>query len=99
MLDIQLKTPTPPRSRGSDISSLKTPQNPKQLDKQASLIKALLQQRSQSPISPTQRALDQIIKGCEVAMHNNAFLDRAAALTRAQDLNPQPGPLEGQTGG
>lgn len=33
-LNIQLKTPTPPGSRGSEFS-LKTPQNPAQLDKQA----------------------------------------------------------------
>ena len=81
-LNIQLKTPTPPGSRGSE-SSLKTPQNPAQLDKQASSIKALLRRRSQSPVSPTKRALDQIIKGCEVAMHNNAFLAEQCKLLRA----------------
>ena len=72
-LNIRLKTLTPPRSRGSDFS-LKTPQNPSQLNKQASSIKALLRQRSQSPISPTQRALDQIIKGYEITIHNATFL-------------------------
>ena len=81
-LDIQLKTPTPPGSRGSEFS-LKTPQNPAQLDKQASSVKALLRQRPQSPVSPTNRALDQIIKGCEVAMHNNAFLAEQCKLLRA----------------
>ena len=81
-LNIQLKTPTPPGSRGSEFS-LKTPQNPSQLDKQASSVKALLRRRSQSPVSPTQRALDQIIKGCEVAMHNATFLAQQNELLRS----------------
>ena len=51
ILNISLRTPTPPGSRGSEFS-LRTPQNPSQLDKQASSIKALLRQRSYSPPSP-----------------------------------------------
>lgn len=72
-LNIQLKTPSSPPSNGSDFS-LKTPQNPKQLGKQVSLMKALLRRRSASPTNPAQHALDRIIKGCEVAMHNATFL-------------------------
>ena len=52
------------------------------MDKQASSIKALLWWRSQSPVSPTNRALDQIIKGCEIAMHNATFLAQQNELLR-----------------
>ena len=72
-LDIWLKTPTPPQSSGSKFS-MKTPQNPKQLGKQASSVKALLWRRLTSPISPTQRAVDQLMKGYEMAMYNAIFL-------------------------
>ena len=80
-LNIRLKTPTPPRSSGSEFS-MKTPQNPKQLGKQASSVKALLRRRSTSPTSPTQRAVDQLMKGCEMAMHNAIFLGQQNKLLR-----------------
>ena len=67
-LNIQLKTPTPPGSRSTN-SMPKTPHNLKQLEKQASTIKKLLRNRTQSPSSPTKSALDQLIKGCEIAMN------------------------------
>jgi hypothetical protein len=71
-LNIQLKTPTPPGSRSTD-SIPKTPYNLKQLKKQESTLKKLLRERTYSPPTPTKAALDQLIKGCEMAM-NNAIL-------------------------
>ena len=72
-LNIQLKTPTPPGSRSTN-SAPKTPHNLKQLEKQASTIKKLLRQRTQSPLSPTKSALNQLIKGCEMAMNSGIIL-------------------------
>jgi hypothetical protein len=81
-LDIQLKTPTPPSSRGSEYS-LKTPQNLKQLSQQASSIKALLKQRSLSPPYPIGAALNQLIKACELSMHTTAILTKEIHDLRA----------------
>ena len=72
-LNIQLKASTPPGSRSTD-SDPKTPQNLRQLGKQASTIKKLLRQRTQSPSSPTKTALGQLIKGCEMAMNSGVLL-------------------------
>jgi hypothetical protein len=56
-LNIRLRTPTPPSSRGSDWDP-KTPSNYMQLQKQASSIKALLRIRSRSPPSPLNSAIN-----------------------------------------
>ena len=65
-LRIQLHTPTPPLSRGSQSSAWepKTPSNFKQLQKQAESIKKLLKKRSKSPPSPLNSAIDQVLKAC-----------------------------------
>jgi hypothetical protein len=83
-LNIHLKTPTPPGSVGS-IFSPKTPQNLSQLQKQASSIKALIKKRSQSPPTPTDRALNQLIKGCELAMNSATFLAHENSALRAEN--------------
>jgi hypothetical protein len=83
-LDIRLRTPTPPSSQGSEWS-LKTPSNHVQLQKQASSIKALLRTRSRSPPSPSDRALNQLIKGCQLAMHNATILAQENKELRAEN--------------
>jgi hypothetical protein len=72
-LNIQLKTPTPPGSQSTD-SIPKTPYNLEQLKKQESTLKKLLRERTYSPPTPTKAVLDQIIKGCEMAMNNAVLL-------------------------
>ena len=65
-LNIRLRTPTPPPSRGSESSRNFTPKTlatEKDLCRQASSIKALLRTRSRSPPSLSDRALNQLIKG------------------------------------
>jgi hypothetical protein len=71
-LNIKLRTPTPPGSSSSAWSP-KTPYNPKQLTRQASSIKRSIERRSRSPINS---ALNQLIKGCELAMHGAAVLTK-----------------------
>jgi hypothetical protein len=81
-LNIRLKSPTPPGSSSSAWSP-KTPHNVKQLTRQASSIKALLQRRSRSPPTPSKSRLDQLIKGSERAMHQVALLTRELHDLRA----------------
>ena len=82
-IDIRIRTPTPPTSRGSSSYAPQTPTNPRQLLRQASSIKSGLKQRSKSPPSPIKTALEQVFKGCEIAMHNAAFLARQNEYLRA----------------
>jgi hypothetical protein len=76
-VNIRVKSPTPPPSRGSNSSAdfvPTTPYNIKQLRRQASSIKALIKYRSQSPPTPTKTAIDQLIKGCYMAIHSAVLL-------------------------
>jgi hypothetical protein len=76
-LNISLRTPTPLNSRLSSRSSQFTPKTPRtvpQLFKQASLLKDLLDQRSQSPLSLIKTVVDQMIKGGYLALHTAALL-------------------------
>ena len=86
-LNIRLRTPTPPPSRGSQSSAWEptTPSNYKQLQKQASSIKKLLQRRSKSPPSPLNSAIDQVLKACQITMQSTAFLARENELLRASN--------------
>ena len=81
-LNIRLRTPTPPPSRGSDWEP-KTPSNYVQLQKQASSIKALLRTRSRSPPSPLNSAINQVLKACQITMQSAAFLEKEVGDLRA----------------
>ena len=84
-LNISLRTPTPPGSPPSSRSSQFTPKTPRtviQLQKQASMLKDLLKQRSNSPPSPSKTMLDQIIKGHYIALHSTALLAQENANLR-----------------
>lgn len=86
-LNISLRTPTPLASRSSSRSGIfspKTPHTAKQLAKQASSIKTLLRQRSISPGSPTKRALDQLIKGCQLAIYSSVLLAQESRYSSIQ---------------
>jgi hypothetical protein len=59
------------------------PYNLKQLKKQESMLKKLLREHIYSPPTPTKAALDQIIKGCEMAMNNAVLLAKENHNLRA----------------
>ena len=85
-LDIRLCTPTPPVSQGSDSShnfTPKTPSTEKQLHRQATSVKALYRTRSQSPPSPPDRALNQLVKGFQIALHKIIFSEKDNKELRA----------------
>jgi hypothetical protein len=85
-LNVWLNTPTPPGSRPGSQSSHFTPKTPAtvaELLKQASSIKAFLKQRSNSPPTPSKTALNQLIKGCQIAMQNGILLEQENRDLRA----------------
>jgi hypothetical protein len=83
-LDIRLRTPNPPSSRGSDWDP-KTPSNYIQLQKQASSIKALLRTRLRSPPSPLNSAINQVLKACQITMQSAALLEKEVSDLRAKN--------------
>jgi len=92
-LNIQLETDTPPGSQSTN-SAPKTPHSLRQLKNQASTIKKLLRQRTRNPPSPTKSALNQLVKGCEMAINSAIILTkenrdlRAAHEKQAQKKKP-----------
>ena len=50
------------------------PHNIIKLENQTKLIKQYLQHHSQSPSSSTKQVLDQLMKGCQIVMHNAVLL-------------------------
>lgn len=69
--------PTPPVSRGSESSrnfTSRTPFTEKQLRQQASSIKALLRTGSRSPSSPSNCTINQLLKGCQLALQSATIL-------------------------
>jgi hypothetical protein len=78
-LNIQLNTPTPPGSRSSNSQSscFQTPRNPRQLRRQATTIKSLISQRTTSPLSPINRALDRMSKACEITMNELTIIRKS----------------------
>lgn len=102
-LNIYLKTPTPPGSQSTN-SDPKTPHNLKQLAKKASTIKKLLKRRSNSPPTPTKSAMDQLIKGCQMAMNSATILakenhDLQAANEKQQQKRKRSNKQIAYTGG
>ncbi|KAL1983171.1 hypothetical protein VTN96DRAFT_421 [Rasamsonia emersonii] len=63
-LNIQLKTPTPPGSRAGTIPTNWVPETPHNI-----VDYSIKQLRSRPPPSPTDAALNQLIKGCQLAMN------------------------------
>jgi hypothetical protein len=84
-LNTQMHTPTPPgSSHGSQASWVpQTPHNIIQLERQTEKIKKYIKHRTQSPPSPTREALNQLVKGCQMAMHSAAILAKENKELRA----------------
>lgn len=78
---------TPPEmpAAARDIWVPETPHNVHQLEQQVAAIKGFIQRCSQSPSTPTDAALNQLVKGCEMAMHNVVLL--AAENERLRTAN------------
>ena len=72
-LHAEYQTP-PPRPPSNASWAAETPHNIAELQKQTVLLKRYLKQRTHSPPSPTEQALSQLVKGCEMAMSSAVLL-------------------------
>src|SRR5450432_2211420 len=74
-LNTQLRTLTPPPATALNQGPWipETPHNTTQLELQSKAIKDYIKRRTRSPPSPIDLALNQLVKGCEMAM-NSAVL-------------------------
>jgi hypothetical protein len=75
-LNTQLRTPTPPANPSPTQARWvpETPHDISQLELQAQAIKGYISRRTQSPPSPTNHVLNQLVKGCQMAMHSAVLL-------------------------
>jgi hypothetical protein len=75
-LNTYLRTPTPPlvTSNQSSPKALKTPHDIQALDRQAKAIQEFIQRRTAGSTSPTDQAIQQLVKGCQLAMHSAVLL-------------------------
>ncbi len=82
LLHAQYHTPSPQRPLAQSQTWIaETPHNVTQLHQQTELLKQYLRRRTASPPSPTEQVLNQLAKGCEIAMHRVALLaDQAEKL-------------------
>ena len=87
-LHTQLKTPTPPSSsHGTKLAPWvpETPHNTAQLELQSKAIKDYIKRRTKSPPSPTDLALTQLVKGCQMAMNSAVLLAEENKQLRAEN--------------
>jgi hypothetical protein len=84
-LNTQLRTPTPPLIPPCEQShwSPKTLYNVAQLELQAKAIKEHLNHHIDSPPSLTNQILNQLVKGCQLAMNNAILLTEVNKQLRA----------------
>jgi hypothetical protein len=90
-LHIQLRTPSPPCATTTTTTTTtitttwtsETPHNVVELEEQTKTVKTLIRYRTQSPPSPTVKAIDQIIKGCALAMNEKVLLADEVTKLRA----------------
>ena len=74
-LHTEYQTPSPQRRPQSNASWVaETPHNIAELQQQTALLRRYLRGRTHSPPSPTEQALSQLVKGCEMAMSSAVLL-------------------------
>src|SRR5450432_1357935 len=84
-LNTQLRTPTPPLASAIEQGpwAPETPHNTAELELQSKAIKDYLKRRTKSPPSPTDATLNQLVKGCEMAMNSVVLLAEENRQLRA----------------
>jgi hypothetical protein len=82
----QLKTPASPSSSHEQWPWVpETPHNIAQLELQTKTIKEYLQRRTKRPPTPTNHALNQLVKGCQIAMNSAVLLAEENRQLRAEN--------------
>src|SRR5580700_6264349 len=86
-LNTQLRTPTPPLATALEQGPWipETPHNTAQLELQSKAIKDYIKRRTRSPPSPTDLALNQLVKGCQMAMNSAVLLAEENRQLRAEN--------------
>src|SRR5580700_11897298 len=86
-LNTQLRTPTPPLATALEQGPWipETPHNTTQLELQSKAIKDYIKRRTKSPPSPTDYALNQLVKGCQMAMNSAILLAEENRQLRAEN--------------
>jgi len=75
LLHAQYHMPSPQLRPQTQLAwTAETPHDVVELEHQTKLIKQYLRRRTQSPPSPTEQVLNQLVKGCQMAMHNAVLL-------------------------
>jgi hypothetical protein len=82
-LNTQLRTPTPPLVLQPEHWAPETLYNTAELELQSQAIKDYLKRRTKSPPSPTDLALNQLVKGCQMAMNSATILAEENRQLRA----------------
>jgi hypothetical protein len=75
-LNSYLRTPTPPPPPPTKQAPWvpETPHNIQELESQAKAVRDFVQRRTAGSSSPTDRAVRQLVKGCQMAMHSAVLL-------------------------
>ena len=82
----EYRTPSPQRCPQSNTFwAAETPHNVAELQQQTALLKRCLKRRTHSPLSPTEQALNQLVKGCEMAMSSAVLLASECEKLRAEN--------------
>jgi hypothetical protein len=83
----QLKTPTPPPAIDIEQGPWvpETPYNTTQLELQSKAIKDYIRYYTKSLPSPTDLALNQLVKGCQIAMNSTVLLAEENRQLRAEN--------------
>src|SRR5450432_3380629 len=86
-LNTQLQTLTPPPASTIEQGpwAPETPHNTAQLALQSKAIQDYIRRRIKSPPSPTEQALNQLVKGCEIAMNSAILLAEENRQLRAEN--------------
>lgn len=86
-LHTQLRTPTPPLAIaiGQEDWVPETPHNIAELELQSKAIQGYIRRRTKSPLSPTDLALNQLVKGCQIAINSAVLLAEENRQLRAEN--------------
>lgn len=86
-LNTQLRTPTPPPTLATEQQQWvpETPHDIAELELQTQVFKDYIKRRTHTPPSPTYIVLDQLVKGCQMAMHNAVLLSEENRQLRTEN--------------
>jgi hypothetical protein len=86
-LNTQLRIPTPPPATALNQGPWipETPYNTAQLELQSKAIKDYIKRRTRSPPSPTDLVLNQLVKGCQIAINSTVLLAEENRQLRAEN--------------